>query len=386
MRFATAAIRAFQAPDPETGAVIPPIYQTSTFAQISPGEHKGFDYTRSANPNRFALEGVLAELEGGTHALCYTTGIGALSSLCFALFKPGDHLVVSDNVYGGTHRFLTHVLSTYNVDVEFVDMTEPSNVEAAIKPNTRLVYMESPTNPLLKILDIERLVAIARGAKTDKPIITCLDNTFASPWLQKPLKLGVDIVLQSTTKYIAGHSDVLGGALILKDESHYETLEFHQKTIGATPDPFACWLTLRGVKTLAVRMKLHCDNALAIARHLERHPAVETVIYPGLESHPQHALAKRQMKGGYGGVVSIRLKGDEATTCRFAQDLKLFTLAESLGGVESLINHPCRMTHKSVPEDERNSIGITGNLLRLSIGIEDVDDLIDDLEQALARL
>jgi len=381
MQFKTLAIHSHQHPDPVTGAVINPIYQTSTFAQEDAGVHKGWDYSRCGNPTVDTLAAVLADLEGGKHGYCFSSGVGALVTMCNALFKPGDHLLIGDDVYGGTFRYTTKVLSKYGVEPEFIDMTNPQNVEKAIRPNTRMVYMESPTNPLLKLVDIEAITKIAQK----HGITTCVDNTFASPYLQNPIAMGVDIVLHSTTKYIGGHSDVIGGALILKDDTHNEVMRFHRNTIGANPDPFNSWLTLRGLKTLGVRMDAHCASALELARFLENHEMVETVFYPGLPSHPHHALANKQMKAG-GGMISIRVKGGEAEARKLLKAVKVFTLAESLGGVESLIEHPASMTHLSVDPKVRQEIGITDNLVRLSVGIEDVADLKADLEQALKAI
>ncbi len=381
MRFKTLAIHSHQKPDPVTGAVINPIYQTTTFAQEDAGVHKGWDYTRTGNPTVEVLAGVLADLEGGKHAYCFASGVGALVTLCNALFKPGDHLLIGDDVYGGTFRYTTKVLSRFGVEVEFMDMSDSAAVGAKIRPNTRLVYMESPTNPLLKLVDIEAIAKVAQA----HGVPTCVDNTFASPYLQNPIALGVDIVLHSTTKYIGGHSDVVGGALVLKDDTFNEAIRFHRNTIGATPDPFNSWLTLRGLKTLGLRMEAHCKGAQAIAEFLEAHPAVESVIYPGLPSHPQFALAQKQMRAG-GGMISLRVRGGEAEARKFLQSVKLFTLAESLGGVESLIEHPARMTHMSVDPKVRESLGITDNLIRMSVGIEDPEDLKDDLASALKAI
>ncbi len=381
MQFKTLAIHSHQAPDPVTGAVITPIYQTSTFAQEDAGVHKGWDYTRCGNPTVDTLAGVLADLEGGKHGYCFASGVGALVTLCNALFKPGDHLLLSHDVYGGTFRYTTKVLSKYGIELDFVDMTNPQTVENAIKPNTKLIYMETPTNPLLKLVDIAAIVTIAKK----RNIPTCVDNTFASPYLQNPIALGVDIILHSTTKYIGGHSDVVGGTLILKDDAFNDAIRFHRNTIGANPDPFNSWLTLRGLKTLGVRMDAHCKNALELAQFLESHEAVETVIYPGLPSHPQYALAQKQMRSG-GGMISIRVRGGEAEARKLLTGVKVFTLAESLGGVESLIEHPALMTHLSVDPKVRHEIGITDNLLRLSVGIEDVADLKADLAQALKAI
>jgi cystathionine gamma-lyase len=378
MQFKTMAIHSRQQPDPLTGAVIPPIYQTSTFAQEDAGVHKGWDYSRCGNPTVDMLAGVLADLEGGQYGFCFSSGVGALATLCNALFKPGDHLLIGDDVYGGTFRYTTKVLAKYGVDVQFVDMTDPQNVEKALRPETKLVYMESPTNPLLRLVDIAAIATLARA----KNVPSCVDNTFATPYLQKPIELGVDIVLHSMTKYIGGHSDVVGGALILKDNTFEEAVRFHRNTIGATPDPMNAWLTLRGLKTLGIRMEAHCGNALQLARFLESHEAIESVLYPGLDSHPQAALAKKQMRAP-GGMIAIRVKGGEVEARNVMKATKIFTLAESLGGVESLIEHPARMTHLSVDPAVRQALGITDNLLRLSVGIEDVVDLQADLDQAL---
>lgn len=378
MKFQTRAIHSHQEPDPVTGAVITPIYQTSTFVQEDAGVHKGYDYSRSGNPTRSVLEGVLASLEGGAHGYCFASGLGALTTLSMALFRPGDHLVVGDDVYGGTYRFFTKVMEKFGVRISFVDMTRLENVESAVLPETKLIYMETPTNPLLKLVDMAGVMTIAKKHN----IPTCVDNTFATPYLQQPLALGADIVLHSTTKYIGGHSDVVGGALILKDDTFKEAIKFHQNSLGATPDPFASWLTLRGVKTLGVRMEVHCRNAMALAQYLEQHPGIEDVIYPGLASHPQHAIAQQQMSA-FGGMIAVRVRGGEAEARQVMQRLKLFALAESLGGIESLIEHPARMTHMSVDKSVREALGITDNLLRLSVGIEDLEDLREDLEQAL---
>jgi cystathionine gamma-lyase len=381
MEFSTRAIHVGQHPDPVTGAVITPIYQTSTFAQEDAGVHKGYDYSRSGNPTRTVLEEVLASLEGGQHGFCFASGLGALTTMTLALFQPGDHLIVGDDVYGGTFRFFTKVMNKFGLDVQFVDMTDLSNVRSAIRPQTKMIYMETPTNPLLKLVDIAGVVAIAKQHN----IPTCVDNTFATPYLQQPLSLGVDMILHSTTKYIGGHSDVVGGALLLKDDTFKDAIKFHQNSLGATPDPFASWLTLRGVKTLGVRMRAHCESAQGLAEYLESHDAVESIIYPGLASHPHYAIAQKQMCGGYGGMIAVRIRGGEAESRKFLQSLKYFTLAESLGGVESLAEHPARMTHMSVDKAVREQLGITDNLIRLSVGIEDFKDLKADLAQALEK-
>ena len=376
--FKTRAIHSHQEPDKLTGAVVNPIYATSTFAQEDAAVHKGWDYSRCGNPTVDRLAAVLADLEGGQHGYCFASGVGALVTLCNALLNAGDHMLLGDDVYGGTFRYTTKVLRRFGVDVEFVDMTDPKNVEAAIKPNTKLIYMETPTNPLLKLVDIKAITAIAQARK----IPTCVDNTFASPYLQQPLALGADIVLQSTTKFIGGHSDVVGGALILKDGTYNDLVRFHRNTIGATPDPFNSWLTLRGVKTLAIRMDAQCKNALTLAQFLEKHGAVESVIYPGLTAHPQHALAKKQMSA-FGSMISLRVKGGDTEARAFMKALRVFTLAESLGAVESLVSLPAKMTHASVEPEIRAKQGITDNLVRLSVGIEEVEDLKADLDAAL---
>jgi cystathionine beta-lyase/cystathionine gamma-synthase len=380
MEFQTMAIHNRQKPDAVTGAVITPIYQTTTFAQEDAGKHKGWDYSRCGNPTVDTLAGVLADLEGAQFGFCFASGVGALVTLCNALLKPGDQLLINEDVYGGTFRYTTKVLARYGVDICFVDMTNPANVEKGITDKTKLVYIESPTNPLLRLVDIKAITDIARKHK----IPSCVDNTFASPYLQSPIALGTDIVLHSTTKYIGGHSDVVGGALLLKDATFEPDIRFHRNTIGATPDPMNSWLTLRGLKTLALRMETHCANALALAQFLEAHSAVESVIYPGLNSHPQAALAKQQMKHP-GGMISFRVKGGEQEARAVMKSTHLFTLAESLGGVESLIEHPATMTHASVEPSVRAELGITDNLIRLSVGIEALTDLKADLDQALKQ-
>lgn len=386
MNFNTTAIHSNQAPEKEFGAVITPIYQTSTFAQQDAGVFNGYDYTRSGNPTISVLEGVLADLEGGIQGFAFASGMGALTTLSLACFKPGDHLLVGDDVYGGTFRFFTKVFEKYGVDVQFIPMNDVAVVEAAIRPETKMIYLETPTNPLLKLVDLKAMIALAKKHN----LLSCVDNTFASPYLQQPFTFGADIILHSTTKYIGGHSDVVGGALIVNNNKELAKLiQFHQNSIGANADPFATWLTLRGLKTLGLRMDRHSSNALTLAEYLEAHPAIEDVIYPGLPSHPQHELAKQQMNANgekYGGMITLRVKGGEAEARQFIKATKLFTLAESLGGVESLIEHPAIMTHASVDKAVRDEIGITDNLIRLSVGIENVEDLQADLEQALAAI
>jgi len=379
MKFETKVIHAGQEPDPRTGAVMTPIYATSTYAQSSPGEHKGFDYGRTRNPTRDALEACIAELEGGQHGFAFASGMAAIGTV-LELLDSGSHVVAMDDLYGGSYRILERVRKrSAGLQASFVDLSKTENLEAAIKPNTRMLWVESPTNPLLKLVDLEAVAAIARK----RGLISVCDNTFASPWVQRPLEYGFDIVVHSTTKYLNGHSDVIGGAAILKDASLKEKLAFLQNAVGAVPSPFDAFLTLRGIKTLAVRMERHCGNAMHIAAFLEKHPSIARVIYPGLATHPQHLLAARQMNRRYGGMVTAVLKGGLTASRRFLERCELFTLAESLGGVESLIEHPAIMTHASLPEDVRANLGIDEGLVRLSVGIESVDDLIAELKHAL---
>ncbi len=379
MKFSTIAIHKGQSSDKETGAVIPPIYVSSTYEQEAPGVDKGYDYSRAGNPTRKSLEEALAGLEGGARGFAFASGCGALTTLMMALLNAGDHIIVGDDVYGGTFRFIDKVITRFGVKASFVDMTDASNVSAAITPQTKMIFLESPTNPLLKLTDLEAVIAIAKN----NGLMTCVDNTFATPYLQQPLNFGADVVLHSTTKYINGHSDVVGGALITREDVEIaQKIAFHQNALGATPDPLASFLTLRGLKTLAVRMRAHVEGAGALAAFLEAHDSVQEVIYPGLPSHPQHELAQRQMKAA-GGMISMRLKGDAATTTKFLQQLKLFKIAESLGGVESLISVPALMTHASIEPETRERLGITDTLVRVSVGIEDPEDLIADMDAAL---
>lgn len=382
--FSTRAIHVGQGADPTTGATIVPIYATSTYTQEDVGVHKGFDYSRTANPTRKALETCLASLEGAPYGLAFASGCAA-SDCLMKLLQAGDHVVVSEDVYGGTYRLFTKVLARFGLEFSWVDARDPRSVEAAIAPNTRLIWAETPTNPLLQLVDIAALAELAHGRRSHPPIKLAVDNTFCSPYLQNPLDLGADLVVHSTTKYIGGHSDVVGGFLATRDEEAYQTLKFHQNSIGAVPGPFDAWLTLRGVKTLALRMERHQQNAMAVACFLEAHPAVMRVHYPGLESHPQHSLAGRQMRG-FGGMLSFEVRGGLEAARKVAKGTRLFSLAESLGGVESLIGHPPTMTHGAIPREERERRGITDGLLRLSVGIEEVDDLIADLEQALTGI
>ena len=376
----TLAIHAGQAPDPSTGAVMPPIYATSTYAQQSPGVHQGFEYSRTHNPTRFAYERCIAGLEGGTRGFAFASGLAATSTL-LELLDSGDHVVAMDDIYGGSFRLFERVRRrSAGLDFSFVDMTDPAAFEAAIKPNTKLVWIETPTNPLLKIVDIAAISAIAKK----RGLLVVVDNTFASPIVQRPLEHGADVVMHSATKYLNGHSDMVGGMLVVGDNAGLtEKLAFLQNSIGAVQGPFDSFLALRGLKTLHLRMRAHNDNALALAQWLETHPAIEKVLYPGLESHPQHALAKRQMDG-FGGIVTIFVKGGLDAARRFCERTELFTLAESLGGVESLVNHPAIMTHASIPPERRAQLGLFDNLVRLSVGIEDHEDLRKDLQDALA--
>jgi cystathionine gamma-lyase len=379
MKFETKVIHAGQEADPRTGAVMTPIYATSTYAQSSPGEHKGFDYARTRNPTRDALEACVAELESGKAGFAFASGMAAIGTV-LELLDSGSHVVAMNDLYGGSYRILERVRKrSANLSASFVDLTSLQAFEDAIRPETRMVWVETPTNPLLKIVDLEAVAAIARKRR----LISVCDNTFASPWIQRPLELGFDIVVHSTTKYLNGHSDVIGGAAVLRDETWKEKLAFLQNAVGGVPSPFDAFLTLRGIKTLAVRMERHCGNAMHIAAWLEKHPKVARVIYPGLATHPQHRLAARQMNARYGGMVTAVLKGGLAASKRFLERCKLFTLAESLGGVESLIEHPAIMTHASLPEDVRAGLGIDDGLVRLSVGIESVDDLLAELKYAL---
>ena len=379
MKFSTKAIHVGQEADPATGATIVPVYQTSTYTQDAVGEHKGFDYSRTINPTRVALEKQLAALESAEYGYAFASGMAATSAV-LNLLSAGDHALVTDDLYGGTYRLFTRVLERYGLSFTYVDMSDLEAVRWAIRPNTKLFWIETPTNPLLKLIDIKAIVAL-RDAHAASAVVA-VDNTFASPYFQQPLALGADVVVHSTTKYIGGHSDVVGGVAITNDSAIAETIKFHQNAVGGVPGPHDAWLTMRGAKTLALRMREHARNAQAVAEFLEGHAEVERVYYPGLASHPQHDLAKRQMSG-FGGMVSFVLKGPQSRALDFAHRLKYFSLAESLGGVESLICHPARMTHGSIPKEDRDRRGVTDGLLRLSVGIEDVDDLIEDLNSAL---
>ena len=378
--FATRVIHAGQAPDPTTGAVMPPIYATSTYVQDSPGVHKGYEYSRSQNPTRMAYERCIADLESGTAGFAFASGMAATATI-LDLLESGSHVVAIDDLYGGTYRLFENVRrASAGLAFSFVDMTEPDALEAAVRPETRLIWVESPTNPLLKLADLEAVARLGRA----RGILTCCDNTFATPWVQRPLELGFDLVMHSATKYLNGHSDMVGGIAVVGDRPETrERLGYLQNAVGGIQGPFDSFLALRGLKTLALRMERHCANGEAVARFLEGHPKIERVYYPGLESHPQHALATRQMHA-FGGMVTAVVAGGLDVARRFLERVEIFALAESLGGVESLVEHPAIMTHASVPESARAALGISDGLVRLSVGVESVDDLISDLQQALA--
>jgi len=379
---ATRTIHAGQEPDPSTGAIMTPIYATSTYVQESPGKHKGFDYSRSINPTRLAYEKCVADLESGTRGWAFASGLAAMATALDAL-DSGSHVVASDDLYGGTFRLFEKVRRrSANLDSTFVDLTDASKFKKSIKRNTRMVWIETPSNPLLKIIDIEAIATIAR----EKKIISVSDNTFATPWIQRPIESGFDMVIHSATKYLNGHSDMVGGVIVVGENKQLaDQIAFLQNSVGAIAGPFDSFLALRGLKTLALRMERHCSNALEIARWLEEHAQVKSVHYPGLKTHPQHDLARQQMRG-FGGIVTIILKTDLEGTRRFLENTHLFALAESLGGVESLIDHPAIMTHASVPKDQREKLGISDSLVRLSVGVEGVRDLIDDLQFAFEAI
>ncbi|MFM2316831.1 MAG: hypothetical protein RLZZ155_1163 [Bacteroidota bacterium] len=378
MRFGTKAIHAGQEPDPTTGAIMTPIYQTSTYVQESPGVHKGYAYARGKNPTRVALERCLAELENAKHGLCFSSGMGAADAI-IKLLVPGDEVIATDDLYGGSYRMFTKVFAKYGIVFHFVDMHDFDALEKTVNAKTKMLWVETPTNPMMKIIDIERCVEFAKKHN----LISVIDNTFASPYLQNPLDMNADIVMHSATKYLNGHSDVVMGALCTNDDNLYEQLAFIANSCGATPGPQDSFLVLRGLKTLHVRMERHCANGVVVANFLANHPKVEKVYWPGFPSHPNHEVAKKQMRD-FGGMISFSLKGDrfeDAST--LAQNVHVFSLAESLGGVESLLGHPASMTHASIPKAEREKSGITDSLLRLSVGIEDAEDLIEDLTNAL---
>lgn len=381
MKFNTKTIHGGQEHEPSTGSVMPPIFQTSTYAQSSPGVHKGYEYSRAANPTRTALENAFASIENGTHGFAFASGLSAIDCV-LRLLNPGDEVIAGDDLYGGSYRMFTRLFKKYGLKFHFVDMDNIDNVSNALNNNTKLIWLETPTNPLMKIADIEGISKRVKSNNAD--ILIAVDNTFATPYLQRPLDLGADIVMHSATKYLGGHSDLVMGALMVKDEKLAEELHFIQFAGGAVAGPMDSFLALRGVKTLHIRMQRHCENGKAIAEFLKDHPKVGNVYYPGFENHPNHNIAKKQMKD-YGGMVSFRLNDESREAAfKFLENTKVFTLAESLGGVESLVNHPVTMTHASIPEPERLKIGITDSLIRLSVGIEDIEDLIEDLKQALS--
>ena len=381
MKFNTKTIHGGQKPEEATGAVMPPIFQTSTFAQSSPGKHKGYGYARGANPTRTALENSFAAIENGTNGFAFASGMAAIDCV-LRLLKPGDKIIAGDDLYGGTYRMFTQLFQKYGLEFSYVDMNSVENVINKITQKTKLIWIETPTNPLMKIADIQAISSAVKNINT--AILIAVDNTFATPYLQQPLDLGADIVMHSATKYLGGHSDVIMGALIVKEEKLAKEIHFIQFAAGAIAGPMDSFLVLRGIKTLHIRMQRHCENGKAVAEFLENHPKVGTVYFPGLENHLGHKIAKKQMKD-FGGMVSFKLKDEsKEATFKFLENTKLFTLAESLGGVESLVNHPVTMSHASIPEQERLKIGITDSLVRLSVGIEDIEDLLADLEQALS--
>ncbi|PPL02398.1 cystathionine gamma-synthase [Parapedobacter indicus] len=377
-KFATKAIHAGQQADPTTGAVMTPIYQTSTYQQAAPGNHKGYEYSRGTNPTRKALEDCLAALENGKYGLAFSSGMAATETV-LKLLRPGDEVITGDDLYGGSYRIFTKVFEHYGIKFHFVDTSEPDRIAEKISPATRLIWVETPTNPTLKLADIEAIGQVAKHTG----VLFAVDNTFASPYLQNPLDLGADIVMHSVTKYIGGHSDVVMGALVMNDKALYDQLFFYYNACGGTPGPQDSFLVLRGIKTLHLRMKAHCENGRRVAEYLKDHPRIETIYWPGFETHPGHNIARKQMRD-FGGMVSIVLKGASLEdTFNVAASFKVFTLAESLGGVESLINHPATMTHGSIPREVREKVGVVDNLIRISVGVEDIDDLLADLEQAL---
>lgn len=378
-KFGTRAIHAGADADPSTGAIMTPIFQTSTYVQESPGKHKGFAYARGKNPTREALQKNIASLENGKHCLCFSSGMGAIDAV-IKLLRPGDEVITGDDLYGGSYRMFTKVFANYGIRFHFVNMTDAGNIKNYINKNTRLIWAETPTNPTMQIIDIAACAAIAK----EHSLILAVDNTFASPYLQNPLALGAQIVMHSVTKYLGGHSDVVMGALVLNDDKLYEQLAFIHNSCGATPGPMDSFLVMRGIKTLHLRMERHCFNGRKIAEFLATHPKIEKVYWPGFVNHPNHEIAKKQMRD-FGGMISIVLKDKSIdNTFKLASSFKVFSLAESLGGVESLVNHPATMTHASIPKEEREKAGVVDNLLRLSIGVEDVEDLLEDLKQALS--
>ena len=381
MKFGTKAIHAGQHPDPATGAIMTPIYQTSTYVQESPGNHKGYAYARGKNPTRTSLEDCLAALENAKYGLCFSSGMGAIDAV-IKLLVPGDEVITGNDLYGGSYRMFTKVFANYGIIFHFLDLNNQAEVEKRISDKTKLIWVETPTNPTMQIVDIESYSQLSKKYN----LIFAVDNTFASPYLQNPIDLGADIVMHSVTKYIGGHSDLIMGALMVNDDDIYKKLAFIHNSCGATPGPMDSFLALRGVKTLHLRMRAHCENGKAVANYLKQHPKVDKIYWPGFESHPNHSIAKAQMKD-FGGMISFSIKNATLEqTFKLASSFHVFSLAESLGGVESLINHPATMTHASIPEKERNAAGVTDSLLRLSVGVEDIEDLLEDLKQALDKI
>jgi len=380
MKFSTTVVRAGISPDPTTGAIVPPIYETATYTLEEVGKNKGFDYTRSSNPTRALMEKNLAAIEGGKYGVAFASGMSSVDAV-MRLLSAGDHVVSGDDIYGGVSRLFDRILSRYELSFTYVDTSQPENIVKAIRPNTKMIWVETPTNPLLKITDLEAVSKIAKKHN----LLFGIDPTFATPYLLRPLEWGADLVVHSTTKYLSGHNLLIGGIVITNNQDLYEKLKFMQKSVGAVPSPFDCWLTLVGVKTLPLRMECHCSNAMAVARFLDNHPKVEKVIYPGLPSHPQYEIARRQMKD-FGGMISFELKGDIESGITLMNNIKLCSLAESLGAVETLITHPVTMTHTEVPKEVRLKRGLTDSMIRISVGIEDVEDIIADLEQALEKV
>jgi len=378
-KFGTRAIHAGADPDPSTGAIMTPIFQTSTYVQESPGTNKGYGYARGKNPTREALQKNIAALEGGKHCVCFSSGMGATDAV-MRMLRPGDEVITGDDLYGGSYRMFTKIYENYGIKFHFINLTDANNIKKYINANTKLIWAETPTNPTMQIIDIEACSKIAK----ENNLILAVDNTFASPYLQNPLALGTDIVMHSVTKYLGGHSDVVMGALVMNDDKLHEQIYFILNSCGANPGPMDCFLVMRGIKTLHLRMERHCFNGRKIAEFLKTHPRIEKIYWPGFTDHPNHEIAKKQMRD-FGGMISIVLKGASLEdTFKIASSFKVFSLAESLGGVESLINHPVTMTHASIPKAERDKAGVVDNLLRLSVGVEDVEDLIEDLKQALA--
>jgi cystathionine gamma-lyase len=381
MKFGTKAIHAGVEPDPSTGAIMTPIFQTSTYVQRSPGDHKGYEYSRTHNPTRTALQNNLAALENGKHGLCFSSGMGAIDAI-IKLLNPGDEVISTNDLYGGSYRIFTKVFERYGIKFHFISMEDPGTIENYITPNTKLIWAETPTNPMMNIIDIEEIGKVAKKHH----LLFGVDNTFATPFLQNPLDLGADIVMHSVTKYLGGHSDVVMGALVVNDDQLLEKLAFIQNACGATPGPQDCFLVLRGIKTLHLRMERHCENGAAIARFLKSHSKIDKVYWPGFEDHPNHDIAKKQMRD-FGGMISFTIKGNKIEDAyKVLENLHYFSLAESLGGVESLSGHPASMTHASIPKAEREKVGLVDSLIRLSVGIEDIEDLKNDIDQALAKV